>query len=308
MPRPALLFSVLAVGLGWASAVPGLVAGGAPGGVGFLPLLTPLLSAGLVSLLAPPPGGLTRALGLRLRLSRWLLLSLAFPVLAVLLTTAVALALPGVAWDPTGTGLLERMAPTLSPEDLLRLRAEMAGREGLPLLLGALAQGLVAGATVNALLALWEEVGWRGFLYRHIAPRGFWRTAGLTGLVWGLWQMPLALQGVNYPQHPVAGAGLVVGLALLLSPWLTLVRARTGSVVGPALMRGVLAGLGGLPLLALQGGSDLSVGLTGASGLVALALLTAGLTAYNRLRGGDLLTLPPEDGDALDQRGDRPGL
>lgn len=309
MPRGALLYAGAVLALGWAVALP-LYLGPSPRPIppwiGLLFSLTPALAGGLVYLVAPVPGGLTQALGLRLRPSRWLAAAVLFPVVLALLTLALGLAVPGVRWDPTGAGLLERLAPTLPPEERLRLQAEMEAQGGVALLLGSLVQGVVAGATLQALLALGEEVGWRGVLYRHLAPLGFWRTSLLTGLVWGLWQVPLVLQGVNYPQHPRAGVGMILLFTLLLSPLFTLVRARTGSVAGPALMHGVLNALGAWPLLALRGGSDLTVGLTGASGLVGIALLVAALGAYNRGRGG--FTLPPEDADGLDQRGGRPRL
>jgi membrane protease YdiL (CAAX protease family) len=46
---------------------------------------------------------------------------------------------------------------------------------GIPPLAGMLLIGLALGPTLNAVGALGEEIGWRGFLYKELAPLGFWR-------------------------------------------------------------------------------------------------------------------------------------
>jgi hypothetical protein len=41
----------------------------------------------------------------------------------------------------------------------------------------ALGQGLIAGATINAVAGFGEELGWRGFLYRELSFLGFWKSS-----------------------------------------------------------------------------------------------------------------------------------
>jgi len=88
---------------------------------------------------------------------------------------------------------------------------------GSPLIVTLL---LVAGYPVTVLLMLGEEIGWRGYLQEKVID-GFGAFKGilLLGLVWGLWHMPIALQGYNFPNHPYIEAFMtypLVGIALSL--------------------------------------------------------------------------------------------
>lgn len=65
-------------------------------------------------------------------------------------------------------------------------------------LAGFLANALTLGILQAALLALGEEIGWRGLLVPQMARiTSVTRTALTTGLIWGLWHVPLILFG-NY--------------------------------------------------------------------------------------------------------------
>jgi len=63
-------------------------------------------------------------------------------------------------------------------------------------LAGFLSKALTLGVLQAALLALGEEIGWRGLLVPQMARlTTFTRTALITGLIWGLWHVPLILFG-----------------------------------------------------------------------------------------------------------------
>jgi membrane protease YdiL (CAAX protease family) len=141
---------------------------------------------------------------------------------------------------------------------------------------------LIAGPTVNAFFAFGEEIGWRGFLQRELAHLGFWKLSLLTGLIWGIWHTPLILQGLNYPEHPLAGVGMMIAFTTLLSPLFAYVRTRTKSVIGAAIMHGSLNAVAGISVAFVKGGSDLLVGLTGLCGLVVLSFVNVLL--YGTLR------------------------
>jgi uncharacterized protein len=84
------------------------------------------------------------------------------------------------------------------------LRATGVDRLPVPLPVLALlttAQVVVIG-WVNAVPALAEEWGWRGWLLPALLPLGRWPAILLTGVVWGLWHAPIVLLGYNYPLHP----------------------------------------------------------------------------------------------------------
>lgn len=147
--------------------------------------------------------------------------------------------------------------------------------EGVPLwivFLGSILGGLLAGATVNLLFALGEELMWRGYLWERLRPRGFWPASLEIGLVWGLWHAPLILMGHNYPSAPILGAGAMTLFTLLLTPALLYVREKGGSLLAPALLHGTLNGVAGLSLLPFERTHDLLVGVLGLPGFFLLAL------------------------------------
>jgi membrane protease YdiL (CAAX protease family) len=211
-PRTALRQSVVfvtlvfAIVLGTALALPH-----APGRLTpLLTMQTPVLVVLLLSLLTTPRGhrrGLWRTLGLRtLGLRSWPA-ALAVPVLGVLLVPyAVALA--------------------LGSADLVAWTASVG-------FVGGLAVNLVVGIATLTVLALGEEIGWRGYLLPRVqtlVPRRW--AAVVVGFVHGLFHLPLILLTTTYDsvgsRWVVAPmVVLIVTAAGVLYAWL---RDRSGSV------------------------------------------------------------------------------
>jgi uncharacterized protein len=253
------------------------------GPVGALVLAVAYMFGPLVAALIVRPGTepVARWLGVSWRLNAWWGIAWLLPVLLVAATLGINLLWPGTSFSPEMAGMFERYGDMLSHEDLEEMERQVASLPVHPFWLG-LVQGLLAGATINALAAFGEEAGWRGVLLGELAPLGFWKSSLVIGAVWGLWHAPLILQGHNYPQHPVAGVFMMIGFTMLLAPLIGYVRLRARSVVPAAVMHGTVNGIAGLSILVVAGGSDLSVGLTGLSGLLVLAAATALLFAYER--------------------------
>ena len=178
-------------------------------------------------------------------------------------------------------GLLERLRPLVTPEQLVELEEQIRSAPVHPIFL-VLAQGLIAGISINALAAFGEELGWRGFLHRSWKQRGYWRTSLLIGGIWGLWHAPIILMGHNYPEHPVAGVFMMVLFTLLWSPIFFYIREKSGSVIAAAILHGSINASAGLAILLVQGGSDLTVGIAGLSGLIVLLLANAVLVWFDR--------------------------
>jgi len=135
-----------------------------------------------------------------------------------------------------------------------QIRQAMAQANGpaIPPLLIIGLQSLVAltiGPLFNTLFALGEELGWRGYLLVKLLPLGQWRAILISGAIWGLWHMPVILQGHNYPQAPVAGVFLMIGFCVLFGTILSWLYLRTSSPWAPALGHGSLNAVAGLPLL-----------------------------------------------------------
>ncbi|HEU4600633.1 MAG TPA: type II CAAX endopeptidase family protein [Steroidobacteraceae bacterium] len=116
------------------------------------------------------------------------------------------------------------------------------GSQGWPLFI---ANVLVTGAgfaVLNALAAVGEELGWRGFLQGILIKElGMARGIALLGLIWSFWHLPLLLAGYNYPEHPVLGAFVLFPLQLIAASyffgWLTI---RAGSFWPAAIAHGAV--------------------------------------------------------------------
>ncbi len=145
-----------------------------------------------------------------------------------------------------------------------------------------LGSGLVAGATINLLFALGEELGWRGLMLTETRSWGFWPAQLFTGVMWGLWHAPLILEGHNYPGYTWAGVGMMVLFCVAMSPLMTLFTLRTGSVFSAAAFHGAFNALPGAIMLFTHGANPLFGGAAGVSTILALILLTGVLGWFFR--------------------------
>ena len=143
---------------------------------------------------------LKEPLGISFRPNRWFLVAWLLPPVVAIATIGTSLLFPGVQYSPDMAGLLERLAASLTPEQLEQAQRQL---ETFPIHVFwiSLLQGLVAGITINAVFGFGEELGWRGLLQLEFARLGFWKSSALIGLIWGVWHAPIIIQGYNYPQH-----------------------------------------------------------------------------------------------------------
>ncbi|HDR03757.1 MAG TPA: CPBP family intramembrane metalloprotease [Candidatus Marinimicrobia bacterium] len=211
-------------------------------------------------------------MALRFSWNGWWWLAWLSPVFFALAVLGVNLTFPNIHYSPDMAGIFERFADMLSPEQL----EEMKNQE-LPLhpFWLTLIQGLIAGITLNALMALGEEMGWRGFLYREFHQLSFGKAGIIMGTLWGLWHAPIILKGHNYPQHPVAGVFIMILWCIFLTPAHLLLRAKAKSVIAPAILHGTINGTAGLPLILIAGGNDLTTGATGLPGFIVLLIINS---------------------------------
>lgn len=216
------------------------------------------------------------------RLNRWFALAWFLPVILALAAIAVEILFPGASYAPDMAGMLERYRDMLTPEQLAEMERSIEQMPVHPLFL-TIVQGMIAGITVNALAAFGEELGWRGFLLREFKALGFARASLYIGIIWGVWHAPLILQGHNYPEHPAVGVFLMILFCMLLTPLLNYVTLKAQSVIAAAVMHGTMNGTAGIAIMMVKGGSDLTIGLTGAAGLI--TLLAANVILYFATRG-----------------------
>jgi membrane protease YdiL (CAAX protease family) len=139
----------------------------------------------------------------------------------------------------------------------------LAAPDGLPLPPAVLipvviAEGVLAGLTINGLFAFGEEYGWRGVLAEELRPLGAVRANLVTGVLWGLWHAPIIiLLGHNYGSEWGWGILVMVAWVTPFSFLLWRVRERTGSVLAPAMLHGAANGSLGVFTVIVSGGSVL---------------------------------------------------
>jgi len=231
-------------------------------------------------------------LGLSLKLNRWWMAAWLIPPLIAALAWLIGGLFPGVEATTDVDSFVAHFQGRGSAEDMARFEAE-ARALGFHPALRMLMQSMVAGITLNAFLGLGEELGWRGFLHHELrlfrgrAIAGFWRRSIVVGLIWGLWHLPVVAQGHLYPEHPLPGIAWMMAWCVTLAPIFSYLRERSGSVFAVAITSGTLTAIHEVPLTVTRGGSDVVVGITGASGIAAAALVLLGLWAHDRYVAGE---------------------
>jgi membrane protease YdiL (CAAX protease family) len=217
-------------------------------------------------------------LNVSFKLNWWFLIAGITPLLYSFLTVGINLLFPGVSFSVTYEGLLSSL-PAAQAEIV---EQQLSRFPPLIFLLIQLASALIAGYTINAVFAFGEELGWRGYLLKSLQNRKLPRVSLIIGAVWGLWHFPLILLGHNYPQHPVAGVGMMIIWCMLLSPVMIYMVIKSKSVITAAIFHGTLNAISGIGTLYLVGGNDIINGVTGISGFLALVLVNLSFFLYDK--------------------------
>jgi membrane protease YdiL (CAAX protease family) len=219
-----------------------------------------------------------RNLNVSFRFNRWFIIAGIVPVITTFIALGISLLFPDVSFSASYEGFLS----ILPAEQVEKATRQLARFPPVVFLLLQLGQGFVAGCTINALFAFGEEFGWRGFLLKALGNKKLLPASLITGIVWGLWHFPLILIGHNYPQHPVAGVGMMVIFCILLSPVMTYITLKSKSVIASAIFHGTFNAIAGICILYLAGGNDLTNGTTGLAGFIALLLVNLSFFLYDK--------------------------
>ena len=220
-------------------------------------------------------------LGFQFVVNRWWGVCLVLMPMLAVVTTCVGALWPGVSFDASGYGFLDRLGPILDPDEHMRLNVLVALMPVSPLVTTCF-EGLVVGSTLYAFLALGEELGWRGYVHHYMWNRGFWAQACVSGLIWAMWSLPLAgfmVSADRIRPETIVAVGL---LRVVLAPVFTYLRIKTGSVMAVAIMHGQLYGLVRMPLILLDGGGLHLIGVEGVCGIFASTILVAGLWVFDK--------------------------
>lgn len=254
------VYVFLAFGLAWLIALPLWLQGGLRNPfftiLAVAMMFAPAIAAIIASKMFDPKVAALDALAIRPAKGSWGAI-----IVYSLLAIAGALAISaGALFVGQALGVLHLDLVNFSGFSAL-LQAKLNGRS-LPANMPSMKVLIIAqlvmipiGALFNAVFAVGEEIGWRGFLLPKLLPMGVFPAVVVSGIIWGLWHAPVILLGYNYPEGPrwlamACMCGMCIGLAGLLS-WL---RLRTRSVWPCAVGHGAFNASAGLyALLAAVG-------------------------------------------------------
>ena len=217
-------------------------------------------------------------LGISFRLNRWWLVAGIVPIVLAFLTLGINLLFPNVSYSATSEGLLSR----ITPEQAQLVTQQVTRYSPFVFVLLQILNSLIAGYTINAIFAFGEELGWRGYLLKALQDKRFLFVSLIIGAVWGVWHFPLILLGHNYPQHPVVGVVMMIIFCILLTPIMIYIVIKARSVITAAIFHGVLNAIGGISLMFLAGGNDLTNGLTGLAGFIVLLLANIAFYLFDK--------------------------
>jgi membrane protease YdiL (CAAX protease family) len=161
---------------------------------------------------------------------------------------------------------------------------------------------------ITALIAtpiLWgEEFGWRGYLQLRLLGQRPLLAAIATGVIWGMWHLPLNIRGYNFPDHPLIGLAVFPVSTVLLSIIFGWLRLRTGSIWASSLAHAATNAVGGsLTTLLFMGGPNMIF----ASYLGILSWIPLGALSAWIILTGQLKPEPTPEQVSLDERSSNAG-
>ncbi|MGB7554028.1 MAG: CPBP family intramembrane glutamic endopeptidase [Candidatus Korobacteraceae bacterium] len=132
-----------------------------------------------------------------------------------------------------------------------------------------------------------EEFGWRGYLQKRLFPTKPVLSAVATGIIWGLWHLPLTLRGYGFADNPKIGAFLMYPLFCIIFSivfgWLML---KTNSIWSCSLAHASTNAVGGsLSLILFGGGANfLYASYGGLLAMIPLGALSAWIVFTGQLK------------------------
>lgn len=221
-------------------------------------------------------------LGLTFEFSRWLIIAAFVPVLLVVISILISGIMPGAAITSGTEFIHDQLSTNVPDKDIEKVISIINSLTPVLFYSGILITGALMGSIINAIPALGEEIGWRGFLQRELTDLSFWKSSITVGVLWGIWHFPVILRGYNYPGYPVAGVFMMIILTILLSPFMYFLKIKTGSVIPAAVFHGSFNAIAALPVILIDGGHTLLTGVTGLAGMITLLILNLLVFFYRR--------------------------
>lgn len=272
------VYSVLACGLAWLVQLPLWLSGeglASPlfGTLTAAMMFTPAVAALAVTFLIVRPSHKARYLGLvPFHPKRSIPLMIAWPIVFLALGMGAFWLAVALGWTGADTGLMG-------------LAIQLAGEMSTTEYLQSRYLWLPLAVLASSVTAFGEELGWRGFLTTALAPLGFWRTALISGLVWGVWHAPIILLGYNFNRTDLSGVLLMCGFTLAVGVLLQWSRYWARNVWVAAVGHGALNAVTPLTLIWLTIASDTATAtLLGVPGWIVVGVVVVIMLAVGAFR------------------------
>ena len=260
-----LTFIAMAFGLAWLIALPLWMNGGLNSPL-FLPIsiaimFTPAVTAVIVGKLFEPQVRLVTALGIapvRGRVGAIVLYSLLGIVVALVMTLGGLFV--GQAFGVFQLDLVHFSAFRELIVSKLNGKPLPATMPPLRVLVLVQLAVVIIASPINALAAIGEEIGWRGWLLPRLEPMGIVPAIVVSGVIWGLWHAPLILLGYNYPGAPAWQAlGCMSAMCTVAGIFLAWLRWRSVSVLPCAVAHGAINASAGFYVILGAAGQTVDV-------------------------------------------------
>lgn len=276
MKNKTLLFILIVCIISWiASAVFYLLGGDMQdiSGIAFCTglMFIPLLSVIITQFIFHEP--ILKNLGISFQFNRWFVVAALLPIAINLVALAGSAAFPSMHFS-TETPILQNA--------LEKMSEQIPGINAYGLLGISLLSGLFSSLTINAVVAFGEEIAWRGWLLKQFEGVSFLKAALVIGVIWGIWHAPIILMGHNYPQHPAAGAAMMVLFCIMITPVMQYIRIKAHSMIPAAIFHGAINAGVGLSMMYIDGFNDLLGGLLGVAGFITLLIVNLILFAIDK--------------------------
>ncbi|WP_165423697.1 CPBP family intramembrane glutamic endopeptidase [Ktedonosporobacter rubrisoli] len=156
---------------------------------------------------------------------------------ALLFPTAVGLIAYGGAWS---LGLAHFVSPTGGSSDAILQPLSFIAHSPLLNFSCRLLLATTLGTIIGTLTAAGEEIGWRGYMLTRLIDARVPKPILLSGLIWGLWHLPLIFSGL-YATGPSSPSATFSALTFLLTTtsiafFLARLRLTTGSIWPPIVL------------------------------------------------------------------------
>lgn len=146
--------------------------------------------------------------------------------------------------------------------------------------------GVLLAPLLNAVNCFGEEWGWRGYLLPKLLKRmGILPTLLVSGVIWGLWHLPITILGHNYGMgylgYPVTGILAMCLFCVVVGIIFSYLTIRTGSCLPAMLAHGGLNGFASAGILFTDGTSvnpfigPVPTGIIGGSAFILCAVVMA---------------------------------